>query len=56
MEIKNVCCPFLLVVDCADTEVHRHLICGDSKAVITNDTVRNVCIGEFVKCVLRGGL
>ncbi len=48
----NVCCSELLVVSCSDTEEHCHLICGSSKAVMSNDTIRTVCIGNFDKCVL----
>lgn len=51
----NVCCPELLIVPCADTEEHCHLLCGFSKSILENETVKNQCIGDFSKCVLQGG-
>ena len=52
-ESVNVCCPFLTVADCADTEEHKHLVCTDSNAVISNDTVRELCLGDYSKCVVN---
>ena len=49
----NKCCPLLAVLDCADTEEHKHLICSDSNAVISNDTVRELCLGDYSKCVVN---
>lgn len=51
----SVCCPYLAIVECADTDQHSHPVCADSKDAIPNATVRDICIGNFDKCVLRGG-
>ena len=51
----NVCCPELLIVECADTDEHGHLVCGYSRAVLTNTSIKTICIGDFGKCVLQGG-
>lgn len=48
---ENVCCPFLLVVACGDTKDHKHLMCGENGALITNESVVNYCLGEFTGCV-----
>ncbi len=53
-DTENVCCPELLVVECSDTDEHRHLLCGDSKAILTNAMIKNLCIGNFSKCILQG--
>jgi len=48
----NICCPELLVVECSDTKEHCHLVCGYSKAILTNNTIKDLCIGEdFKKCI-----
>lgn len=52
----NVCCPELLIVDCADTDEHCHLVCKFSKAVLANRTVKSQCIGDFSKCILQDGV
>jgi len=49
---ENVCCPKLMVVDCADTAEHKHLVCNYSKAILDNDTVIKICIKNHGKCVL----
>ena len=52
-EPVSVCCPLLRVVACADTEDHAHLICTDTTCVISNNTVTELCLGEFENCVNR---
>ena len=54
-EEVNVCCPELLVVDCQDTNEHKHLVCGCSKHILENSTVCKICVGKFADCVLQGG-
>jgi len=49
----NVCCPSLLVVPCGDTKEHCHLMCGYSKAILQNSTVKTRCIGNHNSCVLN---
>ena len=51
---ENVCCPELMVVDCADTDEHKHLVCGYSRAILDNETVIEVCIRDHHKCILQG--
>ena len=47
----NVCCPWLRVVECSDTEEHMHLICGFSKAILANDTIKELCLENFLECI-----
>lgn len=54
-EDENLCCPELMVMPCGDTDEHCHLVCGYSRMVIANITVKSVCIGDFKRCVLQGG-
>lgn len=53
---ENVCCPELVVVDCADTDEHKHLVCSYSGAILDNETVIDICIRDHSKCVLKGKL
>lgn len=53
-ENDNICCPELEIFPCGDTEEHSHLVCGFSKAILTNSSVKNQCIGDFSKCILQG--
>ena len=53
MEKVNKCCPKLCIVDCADTDEHKHFCCFYAMATISNDTVKNVCIDDWLKCVNR---
>lgn len=53
---ENVCCPDLMIAECADTKEHNHLVCGFSKAIISNKTVKEVCIGDFDKCINKSGV
>lgn len=49
---ENICCPNFRVLECADTQEHRHLICGYSNIPISNETTRNLCIGlGFKECI-----
>jgi hypothetical protein len=51
-EKDNVCCPELAVVECGDTKEHCHLVCMFSNAILQNNTIKELCIGEnFKKCV-----
>ena len=51
---SNTCCAELIVVDCGDTNIHAHLVCGYSKAVLSNDTVIAICTKAPYKCLLQG--
>ena len=48
----NICCPNLEVIECADTKEHKHLVCGFSHAILVNQTIIEMCIGNHEKCVL----
>ena len=50
---ENICCNKLEIVSCGDTDEHCHLVCGYSKAILTNDTVKNQCIDDFGRCILQ---
>ena len=52
VDSTNVCCPDLAVASCADTEEHKHLVCGDSGAVLGNSTIASICLGKWRGCVL----
>jgi hypothetical protein len=49
----NVCCRYLLIVDCGDTEEHKHLICTSQNCpmMIENAHVIKCCLSEsFCQC------
>ena len=50
---ENVCCPELLIVPCADTDEHSHMVCGYSMTVLDNDTIIGICVKNHTSCVLR---
>lgn len=52
----NRCCPLLDTAGCGDTEEHRHLVCLDSNCLISNDTVVSLCLGDFSRCIVNGGV
>jgi hypothetical protein len=50
----NICCPDLEKATCAESNEHCHLVCGFSDTPISNDTARDLCIGQgFNECVNR---
>ena len=50
---ENICCPNLMIIKCTDTQEHKHLICGDNEAIISNETAKDLCIDDYKKCVLN---
>lgn len=47
----NICCPFLLIANCADTDEHRHLFCEvaqeiQENSLISNERICSICVGE----------
>ena len=52
----NVCCPYPAILDCADTDEHKHIAClgcvGDGPGV-DNNTARKWCLGDFKNYSLR---
>lgn len=52
---ENVCCPFLEVIDCTDTDEHKHLFCGShyviGDVVLDNERVKIFCLAKFKDCV-----
>ena len=53
---ENVCCPYLLVLGCADTDEHQHLACratiGEGPG-LTNQMAKDWCLADFVNCLVR---
>ena len=52
----NVCCPYLVVIDCVDTDGHKHIgcrACIDEGTGLTNDVARDWCLGQFEECPNR---
>ena len=51
---ENVCCPMLNIVDCGDTDEHKHLLCASKciidTTMIDNEQVKRYCIGDFSQC------
>lgn len=50
----NVCCRFLAVIDCADTEEHKHIGCEvknelDENPIIDNEYAKVHCVSEDFK-------
>lgn len=52
----NICCFMLAIVDCADTEEHKHFICADNKNILSNETVKSLCIDNFKTCLIAKDL
>ena len=50
-EEENVCCPYLAVIPCGDTEEHCHLICSASNAFLRNIFVTQFCLASFSECI-----
>jgi len=50
----NCCCPYLIVVECYDTDEHCHLVCGLMDGAIPNERVNTWCVSEhkWLECVL----
>jgi len=44
--VVNCCCPYFGVAKCADTEEHRHIVCGAKEDVIANDYVSLYCVTD----------
>lgn len=53
-EDVNYCCPFLNIVECAETDEHCHLCCATetmlTDSTITNERVKIWCLGNFEEC------
>lgn len=53
---ENVCCPYLKINECSDTNDHNHLVCGQSLTLLGNSTIKSICIGSnFKQCIMLGG-
>ena len=52
----NVCCPHFIVLDCGDTEEHRHIRCegsfGDGLGIDNNKAIK-WCLGGYGRCPRR---
>lgn len=53
----NHCCPYFVVVGCADTKEHCHVACTgalDSTTItLSNDDAKERCLGDYEKCPMR---
>lgn len=52
---KNICCPYLVVIDCGDTDEHKHLFCTmrttcNGQKLMPNSTVKNLCLEGYRTC------
>ena len=54
MGTENICCPMLNIVDCGDTDRHKHLLCiarhTIEGCVMSNEDAREFCLGKFMQC------
>ena len=53
----NVCCPFLIIAGCADTEEHKHISCEiwvseNQGVIIDNKWVIDYCLCSYSRCKL----
>lgn len=50
-EDDNVCCRYFAVVECGDTDEHKHLGCvaGEDIFLVGNEHVRVCCLGGGFK-------
>jgi len=51
----NVCCPFLQIVECGDTDEHKHLLCPmrttcKGQKLMPNSTVKRLCLEDYKTC------
>lgn len=44
--IVNCCCPYFKVVDCGDTEEHKHIRCEANGKVIPNSMAVSLCVSD----------
>ena len=52
----NICCPHLVVLDCADTDSHKHIGCCaslDDSLGLDNNKAMVWCLGDFANCPMR---
>jgi hypothetical protein len=43
----NVCCPFFDLMDCGDTDEHRHIACRAKGGLINNSETVFKCISDY---------
>jgi len=49
----NDCCPNLVIVDCSDTDEHKHIACVgslDDGPGVDNETAMRWCLGNYRDC------
>jgi hypothetical protein len=51
----NICCPYLTVIECGNTDEHKHLFCIQrttchGQKLMPNSTVKNLCLEDFKTC------
>lgn len=55
--VENICCPFLQIVPCGDTEEHRHVLCEHMRMPIPNGRINIWCVSlyKFKECIIYPG-
>jgi hypothetical protein len=55
--VENICCPYLKIVNCADTEEHKHLLCEHMRQPIPNHRITTWCVSnhKWRQCVIYPG-
>ena len=48
---ENVCCPFIAILECGDSEEHAHLICNYVRKLYPNKHIIETCINNFKECI-----
>ena len=53
-ETSCVCCPHLAIVDCGDTDEHKHPMCLRLSEAITNYRVTVFCVSDskWEECIV----
>jgi len=52
----NVCCPYFVVANCAETSEHKHIVCLGSltnNPGIDNEMAIKWCLGDYENCPMR---
>ena len=51
MKRENRCCPYLAIIDCGDTDKHRHLLCRKEGNIKSNEVIKVCCLEKFEHCL-----
>ena len=55
--VENICCPYLQIIPCGDTEEHKHLKCELMKTPIPNGRIVTWCVSvyKWKECIIYPG-